>query len=51
MVQESSALKFDTGLTWEIPRAAHTKKPLRNIGIPRVLFVAGAGFEPATFGL
>jgi len=27
------------------------EKTLRNVGIPRVFFVAGAGFEPATFGL
>jgi hypothetical protein len=27
------------------------EKTLENVGIPRVLFVAGAGFEPATFGL
>jgi hypothetical protein len=27
------------------------EKTLGNVGIPRVLFVAGAGFEPATFGL
>ena len=26
-------------------------KTLRMFGIPRVFFVAGAGFEPATFGL
>ena len=26
-------------------------KTLRIFGIPRVFFVAGAGFEPATFGL
>jgi len=27
------------------------EKTLGNVGIPRVFFVAGAGFEPATFGL
>jgi hypothetical protein len=27
------------------------EKTLENVGIPRAFFVAGAGFEPATFGL
>ncbi len=29
----------------------NARKPLRHVGISTVLFVAGAGFEPATFGL
>jgi hypothetical protein len=29
----------------------NARKPLISVVIPRVLFVAGVGFEPATFGL
>jgi hypothetical protein len=33
------------------PYVRNARKPLGDVGFPRVLFVAGAGFEPATFGL
>ena len=32
-------------------KTVDAREPSAHVGIPRVLFVAGAGFEPATFGL
>ncbi len=42
---------FDTGLRWPLRRSSDARKPLVHVGVPTVFFVAGAGFEPATFGL
>jgi hypothetical protein len=42
---------FDTGLTWPFLASSDARKPSAHVGMPRVFFVAGAGFEPATFGL
>jgi hypothetical protein len=42
---------FDTGLTPANTLNLEREKTLENVGIPRAFFVAGAGFEPATFGL
>ena len=42
---------FDTGLTLVPSVDPDTRKPSVSVVIPRVFFVAGAGFEPATFGL
>ncbi len=39
-----------TRSTWAFRWIPDAKKPLRNVGFPRVSFVAGALFERATFG-
>jgi hypothetical protein len=40
-----------TGTTDSRAGTREMKKPQGSVGIPRVSFIAGAGFEPATFGL
>ena len=48
---EFAAVGLQNGFRAVLESSSRREKTLGNVGIPRVFFVAGAGFEPATFGL